>query len=277
MSPEPWEWSHRRCRALAVALVVLAVSSPWAVGQPSTVPVGRAGRVDVDRVVTINLTRLQRANCAERADAAGRLLDVVEAHATLRARTDLHDVVARQLVRERAALASATRMTDGAGAETACGEVLMLLGMRLVPHARAASRAALLSALVRGYYGPDSRFALDLARFGGAITGDTLVLATDEAPGHRANAFALMAYVLAFHADDALDPLLEPEQFVALLGTLRGGLDDDDANTRAQVIGRLVALEDFASLPAIGELARRDPSPMVRARARDAVMALGPR
>jgi hypothetical protein len=182
--------------------------------------------------------------------------------------------VAASLRDQRQALHDAARTTPLTADDTATADVLMLVGLRLLPHASEQTRPPLLSALVRGYYAPGSRFAADLAVYGAAIVDDVLRLAGDESAAHRANAYVLMGRVLNNEAAGVLDDSLSLPQALDLVTALRLGLDDDDAGVRALTIDALVAAGDGASITRLGEVARRDMSPMVRQRARDAAAAL---
>jgi HEAT repeat protein len=107
------------------------------------------------------------------------------------------------------------------------------------------------------------------------LAGKPLSALADASPAHRANAYGLMGRVLNNHGAGALEDTLEVEQTLDLVNALRAGLDDEEAAVRALVVDALVAAGDAASLRRLTEVARRDVSPMVRQRAREAVTTLG--
>lgn len=209
-----------------------------------------------------------------RSDALLALLPRLETDAELRRKPDLHRAVTAMLVQERAALRETGRAGALRGDEGATADVLMVVGLRLLPHTSTETRPALLSALVAGYYAPGSRFAADLAIYGAAIVSDTLRLVHDESALHRANGYVLMGRVLNNDAADVLEHALSVEQSLDLVSALRGGLADDDENVRALVVEALVAAGDGGSVRRLKDLGRRDVSPLVRQRAREAVTTL---
>jgi hypothetical protein len=211
---------------------------------------------------------------SRRTDALLALLPRLERDDQLRRQPDLHRAITAMLVQERHALREAARVRALDGDSGSPADVLMLVGLRLLPHTSAETRAPLLSALVWGYYAPGSRFAADLAAYGPAIVADVLALVSDGSAAHRANAYVLMGRVLNNDAADALEDPLSVDQALELVTALRAGLDDEEAAIRALVIDGLVAAGDGASARRLGEVARRDISPMVRQHARDAVTAL---
>lgn len=221
------------------------------------------------------------ANIAAGEEPPGRRLETLLAllprldrDVALRRQPDLHRAVAASLREERRTLSEAGRTAPLAAGETATADVLMLLGLRLLPHASAETRPQLMSALVQGYYAPGSRFAADLAAYGSLIVGDVLQLAGDPSPAHRANAYVLMGRVLNNEAAGVLEDSLSIEQALDLVTALRVGLDDEDPGVRALTVDALVAAGDGASLRRLHDVARRDLSPLVRQRARDAAAAL---
>lgn len=220
------------------------------------------------------LTGFDEEAQVRRADVLLALLPRLERDDQLRRQPDLHRTITAMLVQERLALreTARTRTLDGDAGATA--DMLMLVGLRLLPHTSAETRAPLLSALVWGYYAPGSRFAADLAAYGQAIVPDVLELVSDGSAAHRANAYVLIGRVLNNDAADALEDALSVDQALGLVTALRAGLDDEEAAIRALVIDGLVAAGDGASARRLGDVARRDVSPMVRQHARDAVVAL---
>ena len=196
----------------------------------------------------------------------------LEADARLRAHPDLHRAVTLLLDAERVALAS-TPAVDAARAARA--DALMLIGLRLLPHTSAETRAPLATALLMGRYAPDSRCAVDLARLGADVLPPLRVLATHAVAAHRANAYAVMARMLAMQAEGELEEPISLHDHLSVLDGLRAGLDDEDALNRSMVVDALARLGDGGSLPTLTTLARRDVSPAVRARARDALERLG--
>ena len=209
-----------------------------------------------------------------RLDALLALLPRLDRDLELRRQPELHRAVAASLREERQTLKDAARMAPLAENETATADVLMLVGLRLLPHASAETRPQLLSALVKGYYAPGSRFAADLATYGAAVIDDVLQLADDESAAHRANAYVLMGRVLNNEAAGVLEDSLSIEQALGLVTALRSGLDDEDAGVRALTVDALVAAGDGASVRTLTDVARRDVSPMVRQRAREAATVL---
>ncbi len=218
---------------------------------------------------------LEEVAPARRIQTLLSLLPRLEHDAALRAQPDLHRAVASMLAQECTAMREAARQRRLAAEDGAAADLLMVIGLRLLPHASGEPRATLLSALVAGYYAPGSRFAADLAVHGTAIVDDVIRLAAEASPAHRANAYGLMGRVLNNHAAGALEDTLEVEQTLDLVNALRAGLDDDEAAVRALVVDALVAAGDAASLRRLTEVARRDVSPLVRQHAREAVTALG--
>ncbi len=204
------------------------------------------------------------------------LLERIERDPVLRSQADLHLAIAAQLDQERTALREASRTRPLATDAGTAADLLMLIGLQLVPHATAETRPVLLSALVRGFYAPDSRFAADLALYGEAIADDLLSLTRDASPAHRANAYALIGRVLNNNAAGALAETLEVDVLLGLVNGLRSGLDDDEASVRVVTVDALAASGDSGSLRRLADLARRDVSPLVRQRARDAVATLAP-
>jgi hypothetical protein len=211
---------------------------------------------------------------ARRAEVLLALLPRLERDDQLRRQPDLHRTVTAMLVQERLALREAARAQALASDAGAVADVLMLVGLQLLPHTAMDTRGPLLSALVWGYYAPGSRFAADLALYGSAIVADVLALAADATAAHRANAYVLMGRVLNNDGADALEDALSVEQAVDLVNALRAGLDEEDAAMRVLVVDALAAAGDGASSRRLSEVARRDISPMVRQHARDAVAAL---
>ena len=59
-----------------------------------------------------------------------------------------------------------------------------------------------------------------------------------------------------------------------LVAALRSGLDDDEAGVRVAAIEGVVLAGDAGATEALGQMARRDMSPVVRTRAREAFDAL---
>lgn len=147
-----------------------------------------------------------------RLDALLALLPRLERDVELRRQPDLHRAVAASLREERQALMDAARLAPLDDNATATADVLMLVGLRLLPHASDETRPQLLSALVTGYYAPDSRFAADLAGYGAAILDDVLHLARDTSAAHRANAYVLMGRVLNNEAAGVLEDSLSIER-----------------------------------------------------------------
>jgi hypothetical protein len=224
--------------------------------------------------VARTLAALDEEAPSRRTDVLLALLPRLERDDQLRRQPDLHRTITAMLVQERQTLREAARVRTLDGDAGATADVLMLVGVRLLPHTSPETRAPLLSALVWGYYAPGSRFAADLAAYGPAIVPDVLALVSDGSAAHRANAYVLMGRVLNNDAADALEDALSVDQALELVTALRAGLDDDDAGIRALVIDGLVAAGDGASARRLGEVARRDISPMVRQHAREAVTAL---
>lgn len=247
----------------ALVLVGSSLTAELALGQP------RAAVVLVGTAVTAGDEAAVR-----RSDALLALLPRLETDVELRRKPDLHRAVAAMLVQERAALRESGRAGALKGDEGATADVLMVVGLRLLPHTSTETRPALLSALVAGYYAPGSRFAADLAVYGAAIVNDTLRLVHDESALHRANGYVLMGRVLNNDAADVLEDALSVEQSLDLVSALRGGLADDDENVRALVVEALVAAGDGGSVRTLKDLGRRDVSPLVRQRAREAVTTL---
>jgi hypothetical protein len=152
------------------------------------------------------LAALDESAWEQRAEAVAALLPRIETDPGLRSRTDLHTRVAALLVQERAALRASARAGLGVdAARVHHAELLMVLGLRLVPHAGPQTRPQLIAALIQGDFAPGSRFAAGLAAFGGEIAGEVLGLARDADPSRRANAYAMMGRVLQQHAEGVLD------------------------------------------------------------------------
>jgi hypothetical protein len=263
MRPVTPSWKRVGASIGALVLVGMGLTADVAAGQP---------RPKRARPVTIAAAADEAPG--RRLDALLALLPRLERDLDLRRQPDLHRAVAASLREERQVLKDAARMAPLAAGETATADVLMVVGLRLLPHASDETRPQLLSALVKGYYAPGSRFAADLASYGAAIVDDVLQLAGDESAGHRANAYVLMGRVLNNEAAGVLEDSLSMDQALGLVTALRVGLDDDDASVRALTVDALVAAGDGASVRRLTDVARRDMSPMVRQRAREAADAL---
>jgi hypothetical protein len=249
------------------ALVLVGMSLPAAVRA------GEARRPAAHPTRRV-LAALEESSWEQRAEAVAALLPRIEADPALRIRTDLHTRVAALLVQERAAL----RASAGAGlgvdaARLEHAELLMVVGLRLVPHAGPQTRPLLLAALIQGDFAPGSRFAAGLAAFGADIAGEVLGLARDADATRRANAYAMMGRVLQQHAEGVLDQPLELAQALDMVSALRAGLDDDDVAARVQAIDGVVTAGDAGATDTLAQLARRDMSPVVRSRARQALDA----
>ncbi|HTV02281.1 MAG TPA: hypothetical protein VMF13_17160, partial [Luteitalea sp.] len=231
----------------------------------------RRGPQPTGRVVAA----LGESTWGQRAEAVAALLPRIDAEPTLRTRADLQMRVAALLVQERAALRDARAaglVVDAARVEHA--ELLMVVGLRLAPHAGPEARKLLLAALIQGDFAPGSRFATGLAAFGGALVDEMLGLARDEAGSRRASAYTMMGRVLQQHGEGVLDEPLEITQALDLVAALRTGLDDAEVGVRVAAIDGVVLAGDAGATDALGQLARRDMSPMVRSRAREALDAL---
>ena len=265
MRPVPSSWTSPGGSVGALVLVGLGVCAQVTVAQP-----------DQPHAPPVRMpAALEDVAPARRLQALLSLLPRLEHDAALRAQPDLHRAVASMLAQECTAMRDAARQGRVAAGDGATADLLMVVGLRLLPHASGEPRATLLSALVAGYYAPGSRFAADLAVHGTAIVDDVIRLAAEVSPAHRANAYGLMGRVLNNHGAGALEDTLEVEQALDLVNALRAGLDDEEAAVRALVVDALVAAGDAASLRRLTEVARWDVSPMVRQRAREAVTTLG--
>lgn len=265
MGPVTASWTSVSAGVGVLVLLGLGLPSAAAAGQP------RRSAAPSDRA----LAALAEEEPASRVQTLLTLLPRLESDPSLRGRAELHRAVAAMLEQERSALRDSARAGRLAAEDGTAADLLMLVGLRLLPHASAETRPRLLSAMVWGYYAPGSRFAADLAVYGAAIVDDVRRLAGDESPAHRANAFVLMGRVLNNQAADALEATLSLEQSLDLVNALRAGLDDDDAGVRALVVDAIVAAGDGASVRRLAEVARRDVSPMVRQHAREALNVLG--
>ena len=262
MTTSPSPRVHHRFHAFAVALTVAGTAITFSsaahaqTAKAATPTPPLTGTAEVDAV----LDSLRQPDPDKWWEGVGRLNQLFDRDSALLDNPAVYETVVA-LVRSETAVIDAN-FRNGVSTDEGFGEdysVMLETATRVLRAGAPDTRRALLAALVKAVYNPDSRFAKELASYGELVVEPALELTHTDMDPDRWNAYAMLGEILRADRTHELKVPLATGSAARLRVALRGGLRDPEIVTRRETVNAIVAAEDREAIPLLKELAASDP------------------